>query len=389
MGRRERLTREALGWTFSGGIALRHLRNHPRRVIGHLPLAAEIPPCVGTPGRLLVRARLVREADPAHLDTPRAWTAMIRETAAHRTVQVALWNAGGDLIHTSPELETDGAGMLEHLADAPGDTATVGLLASGTALPHHATVRLLPMDAPLLVTIADVDRTFIGSRIHGAGDLVRLMWEPGGDRPWLEGTAALAAGWRARSYAATPRAWIFLTGSPWFFLGNLADASRGAGLVLDGLFPRPGPIPDGVPAWHPEHIRRTFRNLGQQAGYKLSTCLRFASTLPRGARLVLLGDDAESDGLAYTALERWLDRSWSENQVLGRVLDRAGAMWRPALKAALEETRDLEGRSVAFIGIRRTGRAHHPEDIEELPPTAVVHDTTAELESAMKQRGIW
>jgi hypothetical protein len=389
MAGRDRLIREALGWTFCGGIALRHLQNHPRRLIGELPLAAELPPSVGTPGNLLVRARLVREAAPARVSGPRAWSAMVREIVPHEAVQVALWDEAGDLIHTAPGIETDGAGMIEQRVAAPAGTASVGLYAAGAALPQRGTVRLLTEDAPPLVVIADVDRTFIGSEIDGLGALARLMWEPGRVRPWLEGTAALATGWCAGGLATQPRAWVFLTGSPWFFMGNLTDASRGVGLHPDGLFPRPGPIPNGVPPWHRAHVRATFQNLARQAGYKLSTCLRLVATLPRGTRLVLLGDDAESDALAYTALAGWLDGSWSEEAILARVLPRAGDMWRPALEAALRETRDLRGPRVAFVGIRRSGRVRHPRDLAVLPAASLVHDTTDELIVAMKRHEVW
>lgn len=389
MAGRERLTREALGWTFCGGIALRHLENHVRRRVGHLPLAAEVPPCVGTPGRVLVRARLVREAAPSRIPTPRAWIAMTRETAPLQPVQLALWDRAGDRIHTSSELQTDGAGMVEHMVAAPEGAASVGLVVSGAALPQRSVVRLLPATAPALAVIADVDRTFIRSEIDGLGSLARLMWEPGRARPWIGGMADLGAAWQGRTTAAQPRAWAFLTGSPWFFLGNLTDASQGAGLALDGLFPRPGPIPNGVPPWHRAHVRETFRSLGRQAGYKLSTCLRLAASLPSKTRLVLLGDDAESDALAYLALAAWLDGSWSDEEVLARVLPRAGAMWRRPLEAALMASRDRRGPDVAFIGIRRTGHARHPEDLDALPPVGVVHDTTAELEAAMKKHHVW
>ena len=389
MTRRTRLTREGLSRIFGGGVALRQLQNHPRRLIGRLPMAAEIPPSIGTPGNLLVRARLVREVDPTRIKSPRSWTAMVREVVPHQTVLLALRDGAGEQIHISPPLETDGAGMLEHILDSPGDTATVSMIVSGEALPQQGPVRLVDRDGPLLATIADVDRTFIGSKINGFLDLGRLMREPGRARPWIDGTQALATGWQGRGATSTPRAWVFLTGSPWFFLGNLSDAADAAGLHLDGLFPRPGAPPQGVRAWHPEHIRRAFENLGRQAGYKLSTTLRLCATLPRQSRLVLLGDDAESDTLAYVALSRWLDGSWSEEEILRRVLPRAGAFWRPSLEAALEETRELRGPSVTFIGIRRTKRARHPEDVNDLPPASVVHDTTDELEAAMKRFEVW
>ena len=102
MAGRDRLTREALGWTFCGGIALRHLQNHPRRLVGRLPYAAELPPSVGAPGDLLVRARLVRDGTPQGVRSPRAWTAMVREVAPHCSVQVALWDRSDALLHTAP-----------------------------------------------------------------------------------------------------------------------------------------------------------------------------------------------------------------------------------------------------------------------------------------------
>ncbi len=389
MAGRDRLTREALGWTFCGGIALRHLQNHPRRLVGRLPYAAELPPSVGAPGDLLVRARLVRDGTPQGVRSPRAWTAMVREVAPHCSVQVALWDRSDALLHTAPPIETDGAGMIEQRVAAPAGATSIGLIVDGAPLPQRGRVRLLPADAAPLVVIADVDRTFIGSEIDGLGALARLMWEPGRVRPWLDGTAALAEGWPMRQTPAQARAWVFLTGSPWFFMGNLADASRGVGLEPDGLFPRPGPIPNGVPPWHRAHVRTTFQNLARQAGYKLSTCLRLVATLPRETRLVLLGDDAESDALAYTALAGRLDGSWSEETILARVLPRAGDMWRLPLEAALRETRDLRGPSVAFVGIRRSGRVRHPADLIHLPAPSLVHDTTDELEAAMKRHQVW
>ncbi|MCZ7585996.1 MAG: hypothetical protein M5R36_23210 [Deltaproteobacteria bacterium] len=151
--------------------------------------------------------------------------------------------------------------------------------------------RSLPKDAAGCVFTCDVDKTYLETRFSSARGLIRIPFEWAEDKKAVPGMAPVLRAIRfgpGRRNRQVP--FYFLTASPPFLARELMRKMLRDGVQADGItFKDWGAIlAHRRPGW----IRR-------QTAYKLCALLHQRTFLPDKTQEILIGDDAESDAVAY------------------------------------------------------------------------------------------
>jgi len=138
----------------------------------------------------------------------------------------------------------------------------------------------------------DIDRTYLATRFSSLKGMARIPFELAIDKQDIAGMAALLKEVRrgpGRESRHTPL--YFLSASP-PQLRSVIERK----MLLDGLEYDGTTFKDWLGVVRSRRLKR-FR---EQIGFKITALLRARLDLPWGARDVLIGDDLESDGLAYS-----------------------------------------------------------------------------------------
>lgn len=150
--------------------------------------------------------------------------------------------------------------------------------------------RTLPDDFQGPVFISDIDKTYLDTRFSQLRGLLKIPFELGIDKRSYPGMAALLRELRNGPGGREHRPLFFISASP----PQLRKAIERK-MLIDGVeF-------DGITFKDPLRLvlRRQFDQLREQVAFKISALLLLQRALPRGAQMVLFGDDAEKDALIY------------------------------------------------------------------------------------------
>jgi hypothetical protein len=151
-------------------------------------------------------------------------------------------------------------------------------------------LRRLPEDWVGDVFVVDIDRTYLATRFSSLGGLLRIPFEEAHDKQDLPGMARLLREIVRPGARGRPTALYFVSASP----GQLRAVFRRK-LRLDRI------EADGTTYKDWVGVARSLRigRYREQLGFKLTALLAGRSELPVGAREFLIGDDLESDPLAF------------------------------------------------------------------------------------------
>lgn len=150
----------------------------------------------------------------------------------------------------------------------------------------------LPRDYDGYVFISDIDKTYLATQIDSLGGLLRAAFETPERKANVPGfSILLRALRRGGGEEAQRNPLFFVSASP-----PQMEQKLRAKMALDGV------EPDGVIFKNQlRHVRTgSFKKLREQIGYKLGALLALWEALPKKSKLVLFGDDSESDAVVYS-----------------------------------------------------------------------------------------
>jgi len=195
--------------------------------------------------------------------------------------------------------------------------------------------RTLPSDYEGPVFVWDVDKTYLDTDFKSVWGLLRIPLEMAIDKRIIPGTAATLQECR-RGPGPRPRHTpiYFVSASP----PQLAPVIRRK-MLLDGLQPDGFLFKDQLTL----ALQGRFKQLKHQVEYKLTAHWLLIADLPRFAKLVVVGDDWESDALVFSLLDR-VQRGELEGDHLAQALREAGVRPR-SIPAMLDAAVQAAGRA--------------------------------------------
>ena len=157
-----------------------------------------------------------------------------------------------------------------------------------------ASIETLRPDFEGPIFISDIDKTYLVTQIDSVRGLLRAAFETAEMKSNVPGFSILLRGAR-RGAGEQPQQnpLFFITASPPQLGEKIQSKMELDGIEYDGIIYKN----------QMSHVRRgNFRKLTEQIGYKLLALLLMWSKFPKKAKLVLFGDDSESDVLIYSLL---------------------------------------------------------------------------------------
>ncbi len=150
----------------------------------------------------------------------------------------------------------------------------------------------IPKNYSGLVIVSDVDKTYLDTQIHSIRGLLKAAFERPERKTNVPGFSVLLRALR-RGASENPEK------NPLFFLSasppQIGPSLR-AKMDLDGIEHEGLILKNQL-----RHIQSgDFKKLREQLGYKLGALLSLWYYLPKTSKLVLFGDDSESDAIAFT-----------------------------------------------------------------------------------------
>ncbi len=153
-------------------------------------------------------------------------------------------------------------------------------------------VKELSSDYTGYVVISDIDKTYLATQIESIGGLLKTAFETAESKDNIPGFSIILRALR-RGGGVTPQKnpLFFVSASPPQMRQTLLSKMQFDGIEHNGIV-----FKDQL-----EHVRnRAFKKLREQIGYKLEALLALWANIPNGAKLVLFGDDSESDPAIYS-----------------------------------------------------------------------------------------
>jgi len=238
--------------------------------------------------------------------------------------------------------------------------------------------RHLPPDFEGEVFVCDIDRTYLYTRFSSLRGISRIPFEFAVDKQDIEGMAALLREVRrgpARVSRITPL--YFISASP----AQLRPVIQRK-MLLDGLEFDGTTFKDWVGVAASLRPRR-FR---EQLGFKLTALLALVADLPAGVRLTLMGDDLETDALAFALLADAL-AGRVRGAPLRRILTCHGVARDDArFVARAAEAQGARGPRVSRALIRME-RHHDPEAFLDYWPHLAVCRGALQMAATLAQAG--
>lgn len=142
------------------------------------------------------------------------------------------------------------------------------------------------------VVISDIDKTYLATQIDSIGGLLKTAFETAEAKDTIPGFSIVLRALRRGGESEPQKVPLFfVSASPPQMRSTLQSKMEIDGVEHNGII-----FKDQL-----THVRnRAFGKLREQIGYKLEALLYLWAHLPNGIRLVLFGDDSESDPAIYT-----------------------------------------------------------------------------------------
>ncbi len=150
----------------------------------------------------------------------------------------------------------------------------------------------IPRDYDGFVFISDIDKTYLATQIDSLGGLLKAAFEAAERKANIPGfSIILRAVRRGGLEEAQRNPLFFVSASPPQMAGKLERKMGMDGVQHDGIIFKN----------QLENVRRAeFKKLKEQIGYKLAALLCLWKELPQKSKLVMFGDDSESDAVIYS-----------------------------------------------------------------------------------------
>ncbi len=200
----------------------------------------------------------------------------------------------------------------------------------------------LPRDYEGYVFISDIDKTYLATHIDSLGGLLKAAFETPERKLNVPGVSLLLRAVRRGAgieSAANPL--FFVSASPPQMERKILSKMELDGVEHDGIIFKN----------QLDHVRKgKFKKLREQIGYKLGALLSIWCALPSKSKIVLLGDDSESDALVFSLFAEVVAKN-IEGKNLYDLLRHLHVFREEALKVAWLSRNVPAGRPVqaAFI----------------------------------------
>jgi len=238
---------------------------------------------------------------------------------------------------------------------------------------------LLPRDYEGPVFISDIDKTYLATQIDSLGGLLRAAFETPERKTNVPGfSIILRALRRGAGVEAARNPLFFVSASP-----PQMEQKLRAKMALDGV------EPDGVIFKNQlRHVRSgSFRKLREQIGYKLGALLGLWDALPRMSKLVLFGDDSESDAVVYSIFSEIISGHLF-GRTLYQVLDHLHVSRDEALEISWTTRRFKRGSGLpvqaAFINLETGSQASY---YGRFGPSMYATDNSLQTALALFEKG--
>ena len=238
--------------------------------------------------------------------------------------------------------------------------------------------RALPSDYDGPVFLWDVDKTYLDTDFKSLRGLLRIPLEMAIDKQAIPGTPALLAACR-RGPGPRPRhtPLYFVSASPPQLAGVI-----GRKMTLDGI------QPDGFIFKDQARLVAQGRlaQLKRQVEYKLTAMLGLIADLPRHTRLVVVGDDWESDAQVFSLLDR-IQQGELEGDALGRALRQAGVRSR-SVPPLVDTAVQAAGRAQVWLAVLLLTRGRDPSFADPFSPPVVAAREALQAAALFAQHGL-
>jgi hypothetical protein len=220
--------------------------------------------------------------------------------------------------------------------------------------------RELAADYDGVVVTCDIDRTYLATRFSSLKGVARIPFEFSVDKKDIQGMAALLKELRRGPDEVSRHTPLYFVSASPHQLRPVIERK----MLLDGL----------------EHDGTTFKNwvkvmlsgrparLKEQIGYKLTALLLARKAFPKGARDLLIGDDLESDPVAFALYADILAGRLSGDEI-STVLPRLGVATDDAtyIRQLAERATGAAAVKRVFIRLERRSAA----ELKDLAPWVV------------------
>ncbi len=155
-----------------------------------------------------------------------------------------------------------------------------------------------------LVYVWDIEKTYLHTRFESLRGLIRVAFEKAFQKVNVPGTVSLI---RSLGEAQSYRCFYFVSASP----PQMQQTIYGK-MQLDNIDPHGIFFKDNL-----KNLRfRKFKRLKQQVGFKVQAMLELLVHVKKQVRLVLFGDDSESDAVVYNLVSDICQRRLKETEYL-------------------------------------------------------------------------
>lgn len=267
-----------------------------------------------------------------------------------------------------------------------------------------SSARLIDTEYDEHVVVSDVDLTYLDTDFHSASAILELLDQSATERVPLPGMPQTYRELRVGADGESDVPLVFLSGSPLFFHRVLAERARLDRIEQDGLLLKPLKLLlmhellagiDGGDLFSSllGDVDAVLGAAGDQIGFKLAQLFAQQLRLPASTRLVLLGDDSETDPVVYALFHRTLAGELHAEALLDELEDLdVDDYWLDAIERLAPrvlERREPAASPVDGIFINQT-----PVPNEDLPVAdwviaglTVLHAGSEPLRAALAERG--
>jgi len=158
-----------------------------------------------------------------------------------------------------------------------------------------------------LLYVWDIDKTYLDTRFETFRGLLRTAFEKAFQKVNVPGTATLLRALQT----SQKQPLYFISASPPQMENKIAQK-----MTLDRIYPYGIFFKDNLKNFRP----RKFKRLKHQVGFKVQSLLEMCVLLEKKMKLILFGDDSESDAVVYSLFSDICKRRMSQSEI-GSVLE--------------------------------------------------------------------
>jgi hypothetical protein len=157
-----------------------------------------------------------------------------------------------------------------------------------------------------LVYVWDIDKTYLDTKFETFRGLIKTAFEKAFQKINVPGAASLIRALESSMEKRQRLPIYFISASPPQMEAKIFQKMRIDGLNPFGIF-----FKDNLRNFRP----RKFKRLKQQVGFKIQALLELRALLKKPVRMILFGDDSESDAVVYSLFSDICKRRLRESEI--------------------------------------------------------------------------